>query len=142
VYWRKGGALRSEAEVATTGANTLEDYTEWRRRFGNLSTADPQDQQHAILAADVGARLWGDGETGRPATAAGRRVFIFLSDFGFFDFTADGIKLFDAAIDWSAATGPGSGSALGAVPEPGCCSLALVALLGGMATRRRSRARK
>jgi hypothetical protein len=137
VYWRKGGTPLTN-EVATSGANTPEDYTEWQRRFGNLSSLSPPDEQHAILAADIGARLWGNGETGRPATAAGRRVFMFLSDFGFFDLTADGVKLFDAAIDWAATTGPGSGSVVGAVPEPGCCALVFVALLGGMAMRRRS----
>jgi len=136
VYWRKGGTLTNE--VATSGTNTPEDYTAWRRRFGNISLPGSQDPQHAILAADVGGALWGNGEAGRPATAAGRRVFTFLSDFGFFDLTADGVKLFDAAIDWAAATGPGSGSALGAVPEPGCCFLAFIALFAGMATRRRS----
>jgi len=136
VYWRKGGTPLPN-EVATSAANTPEDYTEWRRRFGNFSSLSPPDQQHAILAADVGARLWGDGETGRPATAPGRRVFMFLSDFGFFDLTADGVKLFDAAIDWAATTVPGSGSSVVAVPEPGCCSLAFVALLGGLGMRLR-----
>jgi hypothetical protein len=60
------------------------------------------DPQHAILAADKGAQLLGDGTAGKPATAAGRRVFFFLSDIGSFDLTADGFKLFDAAIQWAA----------------------------------------
>jgi hypothetical protein len=60
------------------------------------------DPQHAILAADKGAQLLGDGTPGKPATAAGRRVFFFLSDTGSFDLTADGFKLFDAAIQWAA----------------------------------------
>jgi hypothetical protein len=59
--------------------------------------------QHAIFAAEAGAALLGDGTVGFPATAAGRRVAWFLTDFGFFDLTADGIKLFDAAIEWAAA---------------------------------------
>jgi hypothetical protein len=58
--------------------------------------------QHAIFAADGGAALLGDGTPGRPATAAGRRVFFFMSDFGSADLTADGMKLFDAAINWAA----------------------------------------
>jgi hypothetical protein len=37
-------------------------------------------------------------------TAAGRRVFFFLSDFGSFDLTTEGFMLFDAAIQWAAAT--------------------------------------
>ena len=35
VLWRKGGVLQNE--VATPGAVTQEDYTEWRARFGNTS---------------------------------------------------------------------------------------------------------
>ena len=62
-----------------------------------------------IFAADVGAALLGDGVTENPpgftspATAAGRRVMFFLSDYGFENLTADGLSLFDAAIDWAAA---------------------------------------
>ena len=63
--------------------------------------------QHAILAADVGDQLLGSGATGSPATAPGRRVFFFVSDFGFFDLTDDGKTLFNAAIDWAAADPPG-----------------------------------
>jgi hypothetical protein len=59
--------------------------------------------EHAIFAADVGAQLLGDGTPGRPMTAAGRRVFFFMSDFGAFELTDDGFKLFDAAIEWAAA---------------------------------------
>ncbi len=137
VSWRKGGTLLNE--VATTGTNTPEDYDAWRRRFGNVSSAGSLDPQHAILAADVGASLWGNGETGRPATATGRRVFFFMSDFGFFDFTADGVALFEAAIEWAAVTPvPGGGSSLGGVPEPACCTLAAIALLSGLFVRRRS----
>jgi hypothetical protein len=64
----------------------------------------PPDPQHAIFAADVGAQLLGDGTPGSPMTAAGRRVFFFLSDFGSFDLTTEGFMLFDAAIQWAAAT--------------------------------------
>lgn len=64
--------------------------------------------EHAIFAAEVGAALLGDGSPGSPATAAGRRVFFFMSDFGFFDLTTDGVALFDAAITW-AATDPPAG---------------------------------
>lgn len=77
-----------------------------------IADADNTDQplgdpsaEHAIFAADVGAALLGDGSEGSPATAAGRRVFFFVSDFGFFDLTTDGVALFDAAITW-AATDP------------------------------------
>jgi hypothetical protein len=69
-----------------------------------LPAADPPPvTQHAIVAAEVGAQLLGDGTDGRPATAAGRRVFFFLSDFGSLDLTAEGFQLFDAAINWAAA---------------------------------------
>jgi hypothetical protein len=109
----------------------------WRSRFGNTSTAN-DGFQHAILAADVGAATWGTGAAGSPATAPGRRVFFFVSDFGFFDMTADGVKLFDAAIDW-AAVHPGSGSGLssGGVPEPTGAVLAAFGLFAGLAFRRR-----
>jgi hypothetical protein len=62
----------------------------------------PPGAQHAIFAADVGAALLGDDTPGRPATAAGRRVFFFMSDFGSADLTEDGKKLFNAAIEWAA----------------------------------------
>ena len=80
-------------------------YDLWRARFGNTSAANDAFQ-HAILAADVGEAIYGNGTAGSPATAAGRRVFFFMSDFGFFDLSADGVKLFDAAIDWAAADPP------------------------------------
>ena len=35
VLWRNGGPL--ENEVATIGQVTLEDYTEWRARFGTMA---------------------------------------------------------------------------------------------------------
>jgi hypothetical protein len=69
-----------------------------------LPASDPPPEvQHAIFAAEVGAQLLGDGSPGSPMTAAGRRVFFFLSDMGAFDLTDDGFKLFDAAIEWAAA---------------------------------------
>jgi hypothetical protein len=68
-----------------------------------LPASDPMPPaQHAILAADIGAALLGDGTAGRPATASGRRVFFFMSDFGSADLTEDGKKLFNAAIQWAA----------------------------------------
>jgi len=125
-------------EVATLGTNTSEDDVEWRRRFGSDSLPNSGDLQHAILAAEVGAELWGSAETGRPLTAAGRRVFFFMSDFGFADLSTDGVTLFKAAIDWAAVDpGAASGSSLGGVPEPGCCTLAIIALLGGWGMCRR-----
>jgi len=53
---------------------------------------------HAILAADVGDALLGDGSPGNPSEAAGRRVFFFLHDSTFANLTPDGLKLFDAAV--------------------------------------------
>ena len=108
----------------------------WRSHYGHSSAAN-DGLTHAILAADVGDQLLGSGATGSPATAPGRRVFFFVSDFGFFDLTDDGKTLFNAAIDWAAAS-PGSGGA-GGVPEPACASLAVVALFACHALRRRSR---
>ncbi|MFO0789266.1 MAG: hypothetical protein U0805_07405 [Pirellulales bacterium] len=35
VLWRNGGPLQNE--IATAGSVTLEDYTEWRARFGNVA---------------------------------------------------------------------------------------------------------
>ena len=39
-------------------------------------------------------------------TAAGRRVFFFLSDFGAVDLTNDGKKLFNAAFTWASEDPP------------------------------------
>jgi hypothetical protein len=64
-------------------------------------------------------------------------VFFFVSDFGFFDLTADGVKLFDAAIDWAAAhPGSGSGSLSSSVPEPTGLILAAIGLFAGLVFRR------
>jgi hypothetical protein len=108
-------------------------YNLWASRFGNSSAAN-DGFQHAILAAEAGSALYGNGASGSPSTAAGRRVFFFVSDFGFFDLTDDGKKLFDAAIDWAAAH-PGAGSALssGSVPEPAGLILAIIGLFGCLA---------
>jgi hypothetical protein len=111
-------------------------YNLWRSRFGNTSATN-DGFQHAILAAEVGAALYGNGAPGSPATAVGRRVFFFVSDFGFFDLTADGISLFNAAIDWAAADpGAGNGSSSGGVPEPTGLLLAVSGLFGYLAHRR------
>lgn len=66
--------------------------------------ADPVEK--VIFAAEKGAALLGDGSPGVPATAAGRRVFFGGGDFHGSDLTADGYKLFDAAISWAAAQPP------------------------------------
>jgi hypothetical protein len=71
-----------------------------------LDFTPPEPQQHAILAAEVGAQLLGDGTAGRPSTAAGRRVFFFLSDFGAADLTTEGFALLNAAINWAGADPP------------------------------------
>jgi hypothetical protein len=139
VLYRKNAgsttALPNDNGLGTPIAST--HYDLWRARFGDTSAVN-DGQQHAILAADVGDTLFGNGTTGSPATAPGRRVFFFVSDFGFFDLTADGVKLFDAAIDWAATDPvPFVGTAVAAVPEPACCVLAVVGLLGGLAIRRR-----
>jgi hypothetical protein len=88
-WWQFGtGALG-------TGVNLVADMV--------LPVVDPPTPaQHAIFAADVGAALLGNGMPGRPATAPGRRVFFFMSDFGSADLTEDGQKLFKAAIEWAA----------------------------------------
>jgi hypothetical protein len=73
-------------------------------QWDTTDAPDPVDPvEHAIFAADVGAALRGDGSPGSPATAAGRRVFFFMSDFGASDLTDDGKALFNAAINWAAA---------------------------------------
>ena len=79
----------------------------------------------AIFAAEAGDALLGDGTPGNPATADGRRVMFFLEDNGFSAITPDGIKMFDAAVDWLA------------VPEPSSILLGLMGLVGMLALRRR-----
>jgi len=68
-----------------------------------LDPADPPPEpQRAIFAAERGAALLGDDMPERPAIAAGRRVFFFMSDVGSANLTEDGKKLFNAAIQWAA----------------------------------------
>ncbi len=67
---------------------------------------EPAEPQHAIFAAEKDAKLLGDGTDGRPMTANGRRVFLFLSDWGASDLTTEGWSLFDAAVDWAAEVPP------------------------------------
>ena len=81
----------------------------------------------AIFAAEAGDALLGDGTPGNPATADGRRVMFFLEDNGFGAITPDGIKMFDAAVDWLA------------VPEPSSMVLGLAGLLGLLGLSRRGR---
>jgi hypothetical protein len=111
-------------------------YDLWRARFGDSSAAN-DGFQHAIIAADSGNPIWGNGAVGSPTTAAGRRVFFFLSDFGFFDLTDDGVKLFDAAIDWAAVHPAGSGMSASSAPEPVGGALVAIALSAGVMVRRR-----
>jgi PEP-CTERM motif len=132
VVYRKneGGAAALPNDNGMATPVGAAHYNLWRSRYGNSSAAN-DGNQHAILAAEVGAALYGNGATGSPATAAGRRVFFFVSDFGFFDLTADGVKLFDAAIDWAAAhPGSGSGSLSTGVPEPTGLILAAIGFVG------------
>jgi hypothetical protein len=111
-------------------------YDLWRSRLGNASAAN-DGFQHAILAAEASSALYGNGAVGSPTTAAGRRVFFFVSDFGFFDLTADGVKLFDAAIDWAAAPPSAGAGTSSAIPEPTGLMLAAMGLFAGLGYRRR-----
>jgi hypothetical protein len=80
-------------------------------------------RDHTIFAVDTGGALLGDGSPGSPAVAAGRRVMFFVSDPGFGDLTADGLKLFDAAANWVI------------VPEPASFALCAVGLFTLLARR-------
>jgi hypothetical protein len=136
VMWQKlngaGTALPNDNGMALpVGAA---HYDLWDSRFGNTSAAN-DGFQHAILAAEAGNPLFGNGAAGSPASAAGRRVFFFVSDFGFFDLTADGKALFNAAIDWAAAS-PGGGGTSG-VPEPAGLWLAAYGVFSWLTLRRR-----
>jgi hypothetical protein len=92
---------------AQFGKGDLGTGVELIAEWDTTDQPDPTDPvEYAIFAADVGAALRGDGSPGSPATAAGRRVFFFMSDFGASDLTPQGMALFDAAINWAAATPP------------------------------------
>jgi len=60
--------------------------------------ASTTDGYHAILVADVGDALLGDGSPENPSEAPGRRIFFPLHDSTFASLTSDGLKLFDAAV--------------------------------------------
>ena len=88
-------------------------------------TSAPGD--HAIMAADVGDLLLGDGSPGNPTRATGRRVMFFLEDQNFRDLTPEGLALFDAAVQWVA------------IPEPSSLILAAVGLPSALCFVLRSR---
>jgi hypothetical protein len=107
------GGLSGEVTVYDSEPSAVSGGYWWQYGLGNLASgasliADvvvdppPPQTQHAIFAADVGAQLLGDGTPGRPTTAAGRRVFFFLSDYGAADLTPEGFTLLDAAVEWAA----------------------------------------
>jgi len=90
-----------------SGTVTVTSVAEWMM-YGkdDLGTgvdlvASTMAGQHAIFAADVGDALLGNGSPGSPAVAPGRRVMFFLHDNAFANLTPDGLKLFDAATDWT-----------------------------------------
>ena len=132
VVYRKneGGAAALPNDNGMATPVGAAHYNLWRSRYGNSSAAN-DGNQHAILAAEVAPRCMGTGrlEVPLPRPAAG--CFSSVSDFGFFDLTADGVKLFDAAIDWAAAhPGSGSGSLSTGVPEPTGLILAAIGFVG------------
>lgn len=55
---------------------------------------------HAIMVAERGAKLLGDGSAGSPAFAPERRATLFLEDVAFAELTDEGLQLFDRTIDW------------------------------------------
>ena len=55
---------------------------------------------HAIMVAEKGAQLLGNGSPGSPAVAPERRATIFLQDNTFGVLNDDGLQLFDRTIDW------------------------------------------
>jgi len=59
-----------------------------------------------LFIADTGAALLGDGTAGRPDTAAGRRVTFPITDNGFANLNAGGLKLFGQATDWAGNIAP------------------------------------
>ena len=75
------------------------------------AAGDPDSEQHAIMIAEQGGALLGDGSDGSPEFAAARRVHFFLENNTFGDITEDGQALFGRAIDWillrDAAGNPG-----------------------------------
>lgn len=60
-----------------------------------IATIYGQPEKVAIFGYEIGATM--DYETLAPA----RRVMLFMGNDGFANLSADGLKLFDAAIDWA-----------------------------------------
>jgi hypothetical protein len=109
--------LTGEVTVFDDTPSVLAGGYWWQYGLGGLASGatliaesvvvpEPAEPQHAIFAAEKDAALLGDGTPGRPMTAAGRRVFFFLSDWGASDLTTEGWTLFDAAVDWAAMDPP------------------------------------
>ena len=110
--------------VTVTSAPDMMQYGRDGLGGGVNLVASTTGGDHAILAADVGDALLGDGSPGNPSVAAGRRVMFFLHDTTFANLTPDGLKLFDAAVAY-------------AVPEPTSLALILTGLLVARVRRRR-----
>jgi hypothetical protein len=67
-----------------------------------VATAADGSGSPALFGVEKGAALQPDPTSGAPVTAAARRAGIFLGGDTFTTLNADGLKLFDAAVRWTA----------------------------------------
>jgi hypothetical protein len=67
-----------------------------------VATAADGSGSPTLFGVEKGATLQPDPISGAPVTAAARRTGIFLGGDTFTTLNADGLKLFDAAVRWTA----------------------------------------
>ncbi|MCZ6855944.1 MAG: dockerin type I domain-containing protein [Gammaproteobacteria bacterium] len=65
-----------------------------------LANLAGSDNDHAIMVAEQGAELTGDGSDGSPDIAPARRAFLFIEDNTFGALNETGLGIFDRTIDW------------------------------------------
>ncbi len=96
--------LSGTVTIFSAGATIQVGKGELGLGVAQIATSVDDDSFSTLFAVDVGGALLGDGLAPEPATspetAASRRVMFPLWRAGFSDLNDNGIKLFNASIDW------------------------------------------